>query len=112
MTSNSSSTSTPASDAAKARRLAFLLTQSVMPQEQKEAWIHLLPIMDSEQVDTLMGILEREYKGYQSASQDFLQDLKKLESNLQQQITSLKHDEQQLIEAYVKKAIENYDGEK
>lgn len=106
------STQLPASDAAKARRLAFLLTQSVMPQEQKEAWIHLLPIMDPEQVDTLMGILEREHKGYQAASKNFLQDLKNLEADLQKQITALKHEEQELIEAYVKKAIADYDGEK
>lgn len=102
----------PASDAAKARRLAFLLTQSVMPQEQKEAWIHLLPIMDTQQVDTLMQILERENKSYQASSKNFLQDLKNLEADMQKQITSLKHEEQQLIETYIKKAIENYDGDK
>ncbi len=97
-----------ASDAAKARRLAFLLTQSVMPQEQKEAWIHLLPVMESSQVDVLMEILEKEHAGYIESSKTFLDDLKRLEGELTKQVESLKQEEKQLIEAYVKQAIEKY----
>lgn len=96
----------------KAKHLAFLLAQSVMSEEQKEAWINLLPMMVPEQVDVLIGILEREHQTYQAVSKDLLLDLKKLEESLRKEIYKLKDDEKKLIEAFIKKEIEKntHDG--
>lgn len=92
-------------DAAKAKHLAFLLAQSVMPQEQKEAWINVLPVMLPEQVDTLICALEREHHGYVEASESLVNDLKRLESELQQQLNSLKAEELKAIETFIKKQL-------
>lgn len=89
----------------QAQRLAFLLVQSVMPQEQKEAWMNVLPIMTPEQVDTLIALLEREHVGYVQASQSLLQDLKQLEGELVKKITQLKAEERTVIEAFIKQRI-------
>ncbi len=96
------------SDAAKARRLAFLLVQSVMPQEQKEAWMDLLPIMTPEQVDMLMSILEKEHQGYQESSKQLLEDLKNLEASFKQEVEKLKAEEKELIDAFIKKEINKH----
>lgn len=92
-------------DATKAKHLAFLLAQSVMPQEQKEAWVNLLPLMTSEQVDTLIEILEKEHHGYAVASERFLTDLKKLETNLRAQINKLKLTEQTAVESFIQQRL-------
>lgn len=89
----------------KAEHLAFLLAQSVMPQEQKEAWLNLLPIMLPEQVDQLMAVLEKEHQSYVASSKAFVRDLQTLESSLQKQITNLKTEERKLVEEFLQKKI-------
>lgn len=92
-------------DAKKAQRLAFLLAQSVMPQEQKEAWMNLLPVMLPEQVDQLMSILEKEHASYVESSKAFVHDLQQLEKSLEKEIATLKREERELVEAYLQKKI-------
>jgi len=98
----------PEEDYKKAQRLAFLLAQSVMPQEQKEAWINLLPVMLPKQVDQLVGILEREHQSYVSSSKAFVSDLRTLESSLHRQISQLKQEEKTVIENYLHNKISEY----
>jgi len=92
-------------DATKAKHLAFLLAQSVMPQEQKEAWVNLLPLMTPEQVATLIEILEKEHHGYSLASAQFLADLKKLETTLRTEINKLKLAEQKAVETFIQQRL-------
>lgn len=93
-------------DATQAKRLAFLLAQSVMPQEQKEAWINLLPVMIPDQVNQLIALLEREHAGYVHSSQTFLDDLKKLEQSLAQEIQQLQLDERRQIEDFIQQRLQ------
>lgn len=92
-------------DASKAQRLAFLLAQSVMSQEQKEAWINVLPLMTPEQADMLIALLEREHYGYVEVSQSLLEDLKRMETELQKKIDQLKTEERRVIEEFIKQRL-------
>lgn len=85
----------------KAKELAWLLAQSVMPQEQKEAWLNLLPLMTDEQVDQLVQVLKSEQASYQQASKDFFQDLQNFEHNFSETIQELKAADLKLIDRFI-----------
>lgn len=92
----------------KAKHLAFLLVQSVMPQEQKEGWINLLPLMSDQQVDALIEVLEQEHANYTQVSQDFLTDLKKLETTLSKKMQKLEASERELIDRFIHQKLSEY----
>ncbi|HLD21482.1 MAG TPA: hypothetical protein VJB65_01120 [Patescibacteria group bacterium] len=96
----------------KAERLAFLLAQSAMPQEQKEGWINVLPIMDEQQVDTLIDLLEQEHAGYVESSKEFLEDVKQLEQSFAAKVTELKEEERKMIDAFIQSKLAAYKNHK
>lgn len=92
----------------KAQKLAWLLVQSVMPQEQKEGWMNLLPLMTEQQVDVLIEVLEQEHASYKMASQDLMKDLKQLEESLAGTMQKLKAEERQLIDQFIHTKLAEY----
>lgn len=93
------------SDNGRAKRLAQLLAQSVMPEEQKAAWIHLLPLMSMEQVSQLMQVLEQEIASYQAVSKSLITDLENLAKEMKQSLSQLKQKERQEIEQHIQALI-------
>ena len=79
-----------------------------MPNEQKESWINLLPIMTQDQVDTLLQILQQEHDSYRQSGTQLMEDLKKLEGDLTTAIDKLKVAERQAIEDFVKDAMDKH----
>ena len=63
-------------------RLAFLLYASQMPDEAKQAWINMIPEMNPEQIQRLMGILEKEQEYYANADEEELMKDPELDSEL------------------------------
>lgn len=53
-----------------ARKLAVLLENSTLPEEIKEAWVALLPMMSVQQIDMLLGALEARYLDEQTREID------------------------------------------
>jgi hypothetical protein len=92
-------------DRAAAQRLAWLLAQSVMPEEQKAAWLNLLPILSVDQVQRLMQVLEQEQASYQTVSADLFADLDTLASEMQSSLDRLQAKERQAIERYVQQLL-------
>jgi hypothetical protein len=45
----------------KAKKLAYLLYHSTLPEDVRHAWFSLIPQMTMEQVDRLLNILEAKY---------------------------------------------------
>lgn len=97
-------------DSAKAARLALLLAQSEMPQEQKEAWIHMLPVMLPEQVDGLVELLEQEHRGYVDAGAQLMKELKQLEGSVHEEVDALKTAERELIDRFIKGELKKWNG--
>ena len=62
-----------------AKKLAFLLYASTMPEDIKEAWINVLPEMTLEQIDKFIEILEAKYLNEQTKDIDE-KFLKKIEN--------------------------------
>lgn len=98
-------TSTLPLDQATAERLARLLAQSVMPDEQKAAWLNLLPLMSVAQVQQLMQVLEREQASYQAVSADFFADLETLVKEMNTSLERLQAKERKEIERYVQQLL-------
>lgn len=68
-------------------KFIFLLDNSGMPKEIKEAWASLIPKMSLEQIDKLMQVLEARYLNQQTKDIDtkYQQDFKKLVEKYQQE---------------------------
>ncbi|MBI4407056.1 MAG: hypothetical protein HY565_00970 [Candidatus Kerfeldbacteria bacterium] len=92
-------------DRSQAQRLAFLLAQSVMPEEQKVAWLNLLPLMSQDQISRFMSVLEQEHGSYQEVSKALLADLEQTGSEMNQALDRLAAKERQEIEQYVQKLL-------
>ena len=92
-------------DQTTAERLAWLLAQSVMPEEQKAAWLNLLPLMSVEQVQQLMQVLEQEQASYQEVSADFFADLDTVVKEMKMSLERLQAKERKEIEQYVQKLL-------
>lgn len=67
---------------AKGQRLAFLLAAANIDDEQKEAWIALLPGMSLTQLEKLVDILEANYINQQTKNidEDFKRDLTNMQA--------------------------------
>ena len=78
----------------KGQRLAFFLSQSKMPQEQKEAWLALLPEMSLEQVEELLDILEAQHLNQETdqVDDDFKENITAIEDEYQQKQADLDKD--------------------
>ncbi|MDD5749311.1 MAG: hypothetical protein PHO91_00790 [Patescibacteria group bacterium] len=78
----------------KGQKLAFFLSQSKMPQEQKEAWLALLPEMSLEQVEELLDILEAQHLSQETGQtdSDFKKNLTAIESEYQEKQADLDND--------------------
>ncbi len=92
-------------DRSKAQRLAFLLAQSVMPEEQKTAWLNLLPLMSQDQISRFMSVLEQEHGSYQEVSKSLLGELEQVGSDMNQALDKLAAKERKEIEQYVQKLL-------
>ena len=92
-------------DQTAAERLAWLLAQSVMPEEQKAAWLNLLPLMSVAQVQQLMQVLEREQASYQEVSADLFADLDTVAKEMRHSLERLQAKERKEIEQYVQKLL-------
>lgn len=92
-------------DRSTAQRLAFLLAQSVMPEEQKAAWLNLLPLMSQDQISRFMSVLEQEHGSYQEVSKALLADLEQVGSEMNQTLDKLAAKERKEIEQYVQKLL-------
>jgi len=92
-------------DTQKAKRLALLLAQSVMLEEQKAAWLNVLPLMSEAQVNQLMGIMQHEQQSYQEVSKAFFQDLGQLNKDMTATLDQLAAKERQEIEQYIQQKL-------
>ncbi len=92
-------------DTKTAERLAWLLAQSVMPEEQKSAWLNLLPLMSVEQVQRLMQVLEQEQAAYQAVSASFFSDLDAVVKEMNTSLERLQAKERKEIERYIQKLL-------
>lgn len=98
-------TSTLPLDKTTAERLAWLLAQSVMPEEQKAAWLNLLPLMSVPQVQRLMQVLEQEQASYQAVSANFFADLDTVVKEMNSSLERLQSKERKEIERYIQKLL-------
>ena len=64
----------------KAKKLAYLLYHSNLPEDVKHAWFSLVPQMTMEQVERLLGILEAKYldEATQEVNEELKEKLRKL----------------------------------
>ncbi|MDP2812074.1 MAG: hypothetical protein Q8O32_00050 [bacterium] len=79
---------------AKGQRLAFLLSAANIDDEQKEAWLTLLPEMSLEQLEKLVDVLEAQYMNQQSKNidEDFKKDLTNIKNEYDQKEADLEKD--------------------
>lgn len=70
----------------QAQKLVFLLANSKLPKEVKEAWVMLLPEMSLEQMDRLKNILEARFLDIQTSDidEEYKQKLEKLKRKFYQ----------------------------
>ena len=79
---------------AKGQRLAFLLSAANIDDEQKEAWLTLLPEMSLEQLEKLLDVLEAQYLNQQTKDIDkeFAKDLTNIKNEYDQKEADLEKD--------------------
>ena len=79
---------------AKGQRLAFLLSAANIDDEQKEAWLTLLPEMSLEQLEKLVDVLEAQYLNQQTKDIDkeFAKDLTNIKNEYDQKEADLEKD--------------------
>jgi transcriptional regulator of heat shock response len=70
----------------QAQKLVFLLVNSKLPKEVKEAWVTLLPAMSLKQMDRLRNILEARFLNIQTSNidEEYNQKLEKLKRKFHQ----------------------------
>jgi hypothetical protein len=76
----------------RGERLAFLLASLNIDEQQKQAWLTLLPEMSLDQLDRLLNILEAKYldQNSQGADQEFKKDLEKIQTTHDKKTQDLK----------------------
>lgn len=89
----------------KGQRLAFLLSNTNIDAEQKEAWLALLPEMSLAQLERLVDILEAKYIDQQTKNidEDFKKDLTAIKDEYDKKEADLDQD----TIAKMKKLTEN-----
>ena len=75
----------------RGERLAFLLASLNIKEEQKQAWLTLLPDMSLDQIDRLLNILEAQYldQNSQGAEQQFKENLEEINDEHRNKIEDL-----------------------
>lgn len=81
----------------QARKLAFLLYASTMPESIKQSWLTVLPEMSLEQVQRFLDILEAKYLNEQTRASD-----KKFEAKLKQVFAKFAKQDKQRDEKLIK----------
>lgn len=76
---------------ARGQKLGFLINALNVPQEQKQAWLTLLPEMSLEQIERLADILENQYLQQQTKAidKDLEKDLSKIKDEHNQALKDL-----------------------